>query len=101
MTPALGGLSAKANGLHLPRFRFGVFHLPGALSTKTIEPHQLIVETLRGVAFGLLALAKGATPDFGGRERPHYRDRVKPVLVLSQYPFSNLQFFRMVLSIIK
>ena len=31
----------------------------------------------------LLALAKGATPDSGGRDRPTSRGRLKPVVVLT------------------
>ena len=86
MIPELGGLSAKANGLHLPGFKFGVFHLLGRLSAETIESHQPIVVTLTGVTLGLLALAKGAIPDSGGRKLPHSRDRLNPVLVLSHCP---------------
>ena len=40
-----------------------------------------------GVAKGLLALAKGATPDSGGRERPHSRGRLRHQPVLPQCPY--------------
>ena len=39
------------------------------------------------MAKGLLALAKGATPDSGGRERPHSRGRLRHQPVLPQCPY--------------
>ena len=40
-------------------------------------------ESYLPLAKGLLALAKGATPDSGGRERPHSRSRLKLCLSYS------------------
>ena len=42
----------------------------------------VVLVTQSRVAAGLLALAKGATPDSGGRERPISRSRLRRKLVL-------------------
>ena len=46
----------------------------------------VVLVTQSRVAVGLLALAKGATPDSGGRERPISRSRLKRELVLPPCP---------------
>ena len=50
------------------------------------EPYLAAAVTLAGVAVGLLELAKVATTDSDGRERPTWRGRLwrQPVLLQSQ-----------------
>ena len=75
-------MSTKTNELYLPGFDIRVFPLLAGLPTKVNRSHLPNVVSLTGVTLGLLALAKGDTPDSGERERPHSRGRLKPMLVL-------------------
>ena len=56
------------------------------VSQLILSPILAYAATLTGVAVGLLALAKVATTDSGGRERPTWRARLwrQPVLPQSQ-----------------